>query len=89
MRPINRSLVATCLGLSFVVIGAGSSGATAVSAPESRSIVPVSECNGDPGFDPSLDPVHCHYQHTGATPTHPLPDPRGDAERRHHDDRSL
>jgi hypothetical protein len=23
----------------------------------------MSQCNGDPGFDSSNDPIHCHSQH--------------------------
>ena len=50
MPLLNRSAVAACLGLAFLVLP------TAASHPSTQ-------CNGDPGFDASRDPVHCHYQH--------------------------
>jgi hypothetical protein len=54
MHHLNRSAVAACLGLAFLMLPA---------APSH----PITQCNGDPGFDASRDPVHCSYQH-------PVPD---------------
>jgi hypothetical protein len=53
MHPLNRSAVAACLGLAFLVLP----------ATASHPAVPVTQCNADPGIDASNDPVHCTYQH--------------------------
>jgi hypothetical protein len=73
-----RALTAVSFGLAFTAMGTGV-GHAAVT-PQSPT-TPISQCNGDPGFDPSLDPVHCHYTHPVATPHHPLPDAK--AQRGH------
>jgi len=64
MLPLKRSVAAAGFGLAFLVVSAGA-GHAVVAAPASHS-APVTQCNADPGFDSSRDPVHCHY-------THPLP----------------
>lgn len=81
MNRTARALTAVSLGLTFTAMGAGA-GHAAV-APAS-GFAPVTQCNGDPGFDPSLDPVQCHYTHKVATPTHKLPDAK-DAQGPHQD----
>jgi hypothetical protein len=57
---MKRSVIAAGVGLAFVVVGAGV-GNAAVVGPTPGAV--VSQCNGDPGFDPSNDPIHCHSQH--------------------------
>jgi hypothetical protein len=76
MNRRNRSVLSACLGVAFVVAGAGASGA-AVTSPASSTYVPVTQCNADPGMDASNDPVHCQYEH-------PLPVPRSQQPAHHH-----
>lgn len=83
MNRTARALTAVSLGLAFTAMGAGV-GHAAV-APGS-GLRPITQCNADPGFDPSLDPVNCHYTHPVSKPTHPLPDPK-DAQGPHQDSR--
>jgi hypothetical protein len=59
MSTIKRAVAAGCLGLALLVTGAG--GGSAAEMPPPASGVPVSQCNGDPGYDPSRDPIDCHY----------------------------
>ena len=67
--PVNRTaraLTAVSFGLAFTAMGAGvGHAAVAPQSPTAR----ITQCNADPGFDASKDPVHCHY-------THKLPDPK-------------
>jgi len=56
---MKRSLIAAGVGVAFLVTGAGV-GHAAVVHPASSAV--MSQCNGDPGFDPSNDPIHCHSQ---------------------------
>jgi hypothetical protein len=60
VHSLKRSAIAAGLGLVFVVAGAGV-GNAAVVHPAPAAV--MSQCNGDPGFDSSNDPIHCHSQH--------------------------
>jgi hypothetical protein len=67
MRPMKRFLALSCFGLALLGAGSGSAGAAISSAPEPTGTGHLTQCNGDYNYDPSNDPVHCHY-------AHPLPD---------------
>jgi hypothetical protein len=71
MNRTARALTAVSLGLAFTVIGTGVGHAAVVPASPAA---PTTQCNADPNYDPSLDPVHCHYTHPLSKPDHPLPD---------------
>jgi len=63
-----RALTAVSFGIALTAMGTGV-GHAAVVAPQSPTS-PTSQCNADPGFDPSKDPVHCHYTHKLPPPEH-------------------
>ena len=54
VRSIARPVAIAFLGLSFLAAGAASSSAATGAAD--AVAVPATQCNNDPGFDPSNDP---------------------------------
>lgn len=63
---MKRVLAVSCFGFALVGVS-GSAVAATDGAPEPSGNVRLTQCNGDYNYDPSNDPVHCHY-------AHPLPD---------------
>jgi len=67
MQSTKRALVVTCAVLTLAGVGVGTAGAATSGAASPTSSFRPAQCNGDYGYDPSNDPVHCHY-------ANPLPD---------------